>query len=1043
MFRFLFKISSVSLIFSVLVNFLPVFNGGDGMFLMDVKARDNAGYFISNLGQVNDEVKFYVNFNDASVFVGKDGVISYKFFDKVVREKFSDFDLDFVGKDRSDVKFNIFKGEDRFSDIPVFYDVFSADVFDGVDVGLRVNGGAVEKLFYVHPFADVGDIRVRVVGGELRVDDDGNLLVGDSVVGNVPKAFQDGKKIDVSYEIFSNGEYGFKVGEYDHSKELLIDPLLASTYLGGVNDEYSSSKSYDLNNSVVANGSLYVVGVTYSSDFPTTSGAYDTSFNSGNYSDVFVSKFSVDLGTLEASTFIGGSDNEDMPTITVDGNGNVFVALRTYSSDFPTTSGAYDTSFNGGNGYSDVALVKLSSDLSTLSASTFLGGTKDDYPSSIAINSSNEVYVAGEVENNGDFPVTSGVVDSSSRSSGIDTFISKFSNDLSATGFVSTFFYTGMHNPTITIGPTASENLFITGRTTNSTIGGAGNYQSSLNGNSDNFVASLNPALSVLNDFSYFGGSEDASLYKTDISTDGTSIIIAGNVDAPSSFYSDVSSNANTSNFYLFTPDGTISSVSSGVYLAKFDTGLDTATVSLLGGDGSTYLGGIVVNSDNDVVVSTQSTSSNFPTTSGAYDETDPDSTYADFTVSRVSSDFSSLSASTYFGGSNVEYYSSLALDASNNIYFVGFSKSSDLAVTSGAYQSSLGGSDDVFIAKFSNDLSANAPNPIVDLSGVGGDESVVLSWTEPDGNGAPVKSYKVEYRKEGASSWSECSTSSCTDSTAGATVSNLDNWSDYEFRVYAINDSGTSGASNVVTAVPVPCGAMSDNDDSSGNTVSTGCFGASVVAGDIYFQNIPDSFSFPQKFYSDQGQDSFSNDDASTKGVLDVASDPSDVLTVADLRGYGDFEVQLTASTDFSDGVHTIPLHNLYVVSECPDADDLDSALYGSPSNCSSSTGVEFADGGVGQGNMDMSLVPFTENGNGSSLSALRSAYTSDGKSFDANSDGVSDVITLMDSTDAKVGMLSEALGFYLDIPAGQEAGSYSVVLTLDLVVGGGGGEL
>jgi hypothetical protein len=169
----------------------------------------------------------------------------------------------------------------------------------------------VEKLFYVKPGADPDTIKVKVEGGSISVNDKGELEV-ETGLGVVrftkPVAYQevDGKRVEVSvsYRVINRNKslYAFNVGDYDRTKTLVIDPLLASTFIGGSSGDYAHSIALD------SSGNAYVTGETYSTNYPTTPGAYDTGHN-GN-SDVFVSKLSSNLSQLLASTFIGGSSGD-------------------------------------------------------------------------------------------------------------------------------------------------------------------------------------------------------------------------------------------------------------------------------------------------------------------------------------------------------------------------------------------------------------------------------------------------------------------------------------------------------------------------------------------------------------------------------------------------------------------------------------------------------------------------------------------------------------------------------------------------------------
>jgi hypothetical protein len=165
------------------------------------------------------------------------------------------------------------------------------------------------------------------------------------------------------YVLEGNGQVGFQVGAYDHSKALVIDPVLScSTYLGGSSCDNGSAIAVD------GSGNAYVTGTTESADFPTTAGAYQTIFR-GNAStakhNAFIAKLNAAGTALVYSTYLGGNSQDYGCGIAVDTAGNPYVTGATRSTNFPATPGAFQTvlrappSPSGGN-YTNAFVAKIS-----------------------------------------------------------------------------------------------------------------------------------------------------------------------------------------------------------------------------------------------------------------------------------------------------------------------------------------------------------------------------------------------------------------------------------------------------------------------------------------------------------------------------------------------------------------------------------------------------------------------------------------------------------------------------------------------------------
>jgi hypothetical protein len=163
-----------------------------------------------------------------------------------------------------------------------------------------------------------------------------------------------------------------------------LTSLLSSTFIGGSDHDVARAIA------ISPTDDVYITGWTASTGYPTTAGAYNET-HSGNL-DVFASKFNSTLSMLIASTFLGGTDGELANGIAIDWSGNIYVTGWTASSDFPTSDGSFDSTINGEQ---DVFVAHFDGGLSTLLASTFIGGVSQDAANAIALDSTGMVFVAG------------------------------------------------------------------------------------------------------------------------------------------------------------------------------------------------------------------------------------------------------------------------------------------------------------------------------------------------------------------------------------------------------------------------------------------------------------------------------------------------------------------------------------------------------------------------------------------------------------------------------------------------------------------------
>ena len=259
---------------------------------------------------------------------------------------------------------------------------------------------------------------------------------------------------------------------------------LDSTYLGGSGNDLGYGVAVD------GTGNAYVTGHTQSEDFPTTPGAFDTTYAGGN--DVFVTKINPSgSAPLLYSTYLGGSSYEVSAGLAVDGTGSAYVTGYTVSGDFPTTPGAFDTTFNGGF---DVFVTKLNPIGSApLFYSTYVGGSSEDRGIGVAVDGTGSAYVTGYTDS-ADFPTTLGAFDTTLD--GSEVFVTKLNPSGSAPLLYST--YVGgssfEFSGGIAVDGTGSAVCDGLHRSSGDFPTTPGAFDTTFNGGTDVFVTKLNPS---------------------------------------------------------------------------------------------------------------------------------------------------------------------------------------------------------------------------------------------------------------------------------------------------------------------------------------------------------------------------------------------------------------------------------------------------------------------------------------------------------------------------------------------------------------------
>lgn len=582
--------------------------------------------FIENVGQFHDSEANKVK--GLRFFLSHDGVDVY-FFDKSVSYVFqSNQDSSFVAGHRVDMKWlnsNLqptVRGSKKLGSHRKYYlpgingavaneyeEIIYENVWPGIDVRFSF-AGQLKYDYIVHSGADISKIKFEYQGANgTKLDGEGNLVVSHSLgqfEEKAPFTFDALNKVPLGsrYEFNAvEGTFGIYVEGWSNGiNDIIIDPTVSwGTFYGGSSNEGNlllADVDADSQNDI------YYVGNSGSSNFPVSVGAFQDTMG-GGLDDAVVVKFDK-AGNRKWATYMGGSASEAASGVSVGVGDYVYFTGNTNSTDFPTTAGAYQGSFDA---ITDLIIVKMDSGGNVI-WSTYFGASGTDDGNRLAATDDGFLYVVGNTTSP-DLPVTTGAFQTTYNNAN-EVLFSKF--DTSGTMIWTTF------------------------------IGG--------------FQNDFGNGVAV---------SPDGGIYVT-----GTS-----------------------ASFDWYTSNGayqdTLNGSAGDVFLTKFDSAGNNIWSTFIGGTGDDVANGVDCDQFANVIVGGYTQSTNFPTTSNAYQQNDANG----INFSGIAAKFSPSGAiiwSTYFNGNTWERFLDVAVGPNNDIYLSGDTRSSNMPTTNDAYQGTFGG---------------------------------------------------------------------------------------------------------------------------------------------------------------------------------------------------------------------------------------------------------------------------------------------------------------------------------------------------------------
>ncbi len=491
---------------------------------------------------------------------------------------------------------NYYLGNDKSKwaeNVNVFEKVKYENIYSGIDINFYGSNNNIKYDFIVNPNADYKKIKLSYDGPDELHIEYGHLYIKTSLgtlIEQKPFAYQEinGEKKEIVCKFVLKGNnVNYSGGSFDKKPSLNIEPtLFCATYTSSTADNWGYTATYD------AAGNIYSAGIVAGAGYPVSSGAFQSTFGGGGFGgnnypfDIGIIKYNPTGTARIFATYYGGSDNEQPHSMFVNANDELYIAGRTYSTNFPVTAGAYSTTNKGAG---DIIVGKFSG-TGALLASTYIGGTgddgvnytadfytfgktkfnyADDGRSELILDANSNVYVAASTQST-NFP-TSGTAYQKNLSGTQDGIVFEMNSSLSSLVF-STYLGGNDYDAAYGLKLDNSGNICVTGGTTSNNFPTTAGviHPTFQGGAADGFISILNPLGSSLIASTFIGtvGYDQSFLVEIDMNND---IYVFGQ----------------TMGAYPVTA-GTYSNANSGQFIHKLNSSLSATVFSTVVGSGLT-----------------------------------------------------------------------------------------------------------------------------------------------------------------------------------------------------------------------------------------------------------------------------------------------------------------------------------------------------------------------------------------------------------------------------------------------------------------------